>query len=98
MTASFQFVSAPHLGREYIDPSRQGNHSFISCAQLLSRISLEVLPFTRNNLMMRMTRLAPSPTGALHLGNARTFLVNWLLARKNGWRIVLRIEDLDGPR
>ena len=47
---------------------------------------------------MRTTRLAPSPTGALHLGNARTFLVNWLVARKQGWRIVLRIEDIDGPR
>lgn len=47
---------------------------------------------------MRITRLAPSPTGALHLGNARTFLVNWLLARQNGWKIILRIEDLDGPR
>jgi glutamyl-tRNA synthetase len=47
---------------------------------------------------MRTTRLAPSPTGALHLGNARTFLINWLLARRRGWRIVLRIEDLDGPR
>jgi glutamyl-tRNA synthetase len=47
---------------------------------------------------VRLTRLAPSPTGALHLGNARTFLVNWLLARQNGWRIILRIEDLDGPR
>jgi glutamyl-tRNA synthetase len=46
----------------------------------------------------RVTRLAPSPTGALHLGNARTFLVNWLLARRNDWRIVLRIEDIDGPR
>ena len=45
-----------------------------------------------------ITRLAPSPTGALHLGNARTFLVNWLLARQNGWRIILRIEDIDGPR
>jgi glutamyl-tRNA synthetase len=45
-----------------------------------------------------LTRLAPSPTGALHLGNARTFLINWLLARRNGWRIVLRIEDIDGPR
>src|SRR3982750_4013127 len=43
-------------------------------------------------------RLAPSPTGALHLGNARTFLLNWLLARQNGWKVVLRIEDLDGPR
>jgi glutamyl-tRNA synthetase len=47
---------------------------------------------------MQITRLAPSPTGALHLGNARTFLVNWLLARQRGWRIILRIEDLDGPR
>lgn len=46
----------------------------------------------------QVTRLAPSPTGALHLGNARTFLVNWLIARQRGWRIVLRIEDLDGPR
>lgn len=44
------------------------------------------------------TRLAPSPTGALHLGNALTFLTNWALARRLGWRIVLRIEDLDGPR
>jgi glutamyl-tRNA synthetase len=47
---------------------------------------------------MRTTRLAPSPTGALHLGNARTFLANWLLARRQGWRVVLRIEDIDGPR
>lgn len=45
-----------------------------------------------------LTRLAPSPTGALHLGNARTFLINWLLARQNGWRVLLRVEDLDGPR
>jgi len=48
--------------------------------------------------MLGVTRLAPSPTGALHLGNARTFLVNWLLARQNGWKVILRIEDLDGPR
>ena len=44
------------------------------------------------------TRLAPSPTGALHLGNARTFLVNWSIARQRGWRITLRIDDLEGPR
>lgn len=44
------------------------------------------------------TRLAPSPTGALHLGNARTFLVNWALARQNDWRVILRVEDLDTPR
>ena len=47
---------------------------------------------------MDITRLAPSPTGALHLGNARTFLINWALARQRGWRVLLRIEDLDGPR
>jgi glutamyl-tRNA synthetase len=46
----------------------------------------------------RRTRLAPSPTGALHLGNARTFLINWALARQRGWRVWLRVEDLDGPR
>jgi glutamyl-tRNA synthetase len=45
-----------------------------------------------------VTRLAPSPTGALHLGNARTFLINWALAKRRGWRIVLRVEDLDTPR
>ena len=44
------------------------------------------------------TRLAPSPTGALHLGNARTFLANWALARRRGWRVLLRIDDLEGPR
>jgi glutamyl-tRNA synthetase len=47
---------------------------------------------------MSITRLAPSPTGALHLGNARTFLINWLLARQSGWRVLLRVDDLDGPR
>lgn len=46
----------------------------------------------------RVTRLAPSPTGALHLGNARTFLVTWALARQRGWRLVMRMEDLDTPR
>ena len=45
-----------------------------------------------------ITRLAPSPTGALHPGNARTFLVNYLLARQRNWRILMRVEDLDGPR
>lgn len=45
-----------------------------------------------------VSRLAPSPTGALHLGNARTFLINWAMARRHGWRLVLRIEDFDTPR
>ncbi|HVS72872.1 MAG TPA: tRNA glutamyl-Q(34) synthetase GluQRS [Phycisphaerae bacterium] len=44
------------------------------------------------------TRLAPSPTGALHLGHARTFLVTWWLARQAGARIFMRMEDLDAGR
>lgn len=43
-------------------------------------------------------RLAPSPTGGLHLGNARTFLLAWLLVRRSGGRIVFRMEDLDAGR
>lgn len=43
-------------------------------------------------------RLAPSPTGAQHLGNARTYLVAWLAARAAGGRVLLRIEDIDSPR
>jgi glutamyl-tRNA synthetase len=43
-------------------------------------------------------RYAPSPTGELHLGNARTALVAWLAARAAGGRFVMRIEDLDLPR
>ena len=43
-------------------------------------------------------RLAPSPTGALHLGNVRTFMVAWLRARSQGGRLIMRMEDLDHPR
>jgi glutamyl-tRNA synthetase len=43
-------------------------------------------------------RFPPSPTGALHIGNARTALYNWLLARGRGGQLVLRIEDTDRER
>src|SRR5206468_337884 len=43
-------------------------------------------------------RLAPSPTGAQHVGNARTYLIAWLSARSRGGKVVLRIEDIDSPR
>jgi glutamyl-tRNA synthetase len=43
-------------------------------------------------------RFAPSPTGALHIGGARTALYNWLLARQSGGAFVLRIEDTDRER
>jgi len=45
-----------------------------------------------------ITRFAPSPSGGLHLGNARTALFNWLLARGRGGRFLLRIEDTDRER
>jgi glutamyl-tRNA synthetase len=43
-------------------------------------------------------RLAPSPTGAQHVGNARTYLIAWLSARSQGGAVALRIEDIDSPR
>ena len=43
-------------------------------------------------------RFAPSPTGQLHVGNARTALFNWLLARGHGGTLILRIEDTDAER
>ncbi|NLX06303.1 MAG: glutamate--tRNA ligase [Phycisphaerae bacterium] len=48
--------------------------------------------------MTTVTRFAPSPTGYLHIGGARTALFNWLLARKTSGRFILRIEDTDQRR
>ncbi len=47
---------------------------------------------------MVITRFAPSPTGSLHVGGARTALFNWLWARHNDGRFILRIEDTDRER
>ncbi len=48
--------------------------------------------------MSVVTRFAPSPTGLLHIGGARTALFNWLFARRHGGRFMLRIEDTDRAR
>src|SRR6187551_1780024 len=45
-----------------------------------------------------VTRFAPSPTGYLHIGGARTALFNWLFARHHGGKFLLRIEDTDRAR
>src|ERR1700729_1860118 len=45
-----------------------------------------------------VTRFAPSPTGFLHIGGARTALFNWLYAKRTGGRFLLRIEDTDRER
>jgi glutamyl-tRNA synthetase len=48
--------------------------------------------------MRVVTRFAPSPTGRLHVGNIRTALHNWLWAKKNGGRFILRLDDTDVAR
>jgi len=52
-------------------------------------------PMTQEKIV---TRFPPSPTGYLHIGGARTALFNWLFARQNGGKFVLRIEDTDKAR
>ena len=47
---------------------------------------------------MLRVRFAPSPTGYLHIGSARTFIFNWLYARHNGGTMILRIDDTDAGR
>src|ERR1017187_9568453 len=55
-----------------------------------------ITPVTENSKVR--VRFAPSPTGHLHVGNARTALFNWLFARHHGGTMVLRIEDTDLER
>jgi glutamyl-tRNA synthetase len=52
----------------------------------------------RNNTSPVRVRFAPSPTGYLHVGGARTALFNWLFARRHGGKFILRIEDTDRKR
>lgn len=48
--------------------------------------------------MQFRTRIAPTPSGYLHMGNAFDFILAWLMARASGGRVMLRIDDLDAPR
>lgn len=48
--------------------------------------------------MTVIVRLAPSPTGRLHIGNIRAALVNWLFARREGGKFMLRLDDTDLER
>ena len=56
------------------------------------------MPDNQSNGAARRLRFAPSPTGALHIGGARTALYNWLEARRTGGDLILRIEDTDRER
>src|SRR5215469_12104125 len=57
-------------------------------------------PIKKDNLSESgpRVRFAPSPTGFLHVGSARTFIFNWLYARKNAGTMVLRLDDTDVER
>src|SRR3954466_11934240 len=54
-------------------------------------------PYDRQLMSVRV-RMAPSPTGFLHIGGVRTFLFNWLFARQQGGECLLRIENTDTSR
>lgn len=56
------------------------------------------MPVSVPSAMPVVGRFAPSPTGALHLGSARTLLAAWLSVRRQRGRFLWRVEDLDGPR
>src|SRR6202008_2148708 len=63
----------------------------------VSRVRIPASPSPFADHVIRV-RFAPSPTGYLHVGGARTALFNWLLARRHGGIFVLRIEDTDVER
>ena len=76
---------------------RNGTRPFILrslCTESLAVTIMNPAPSSRSSI----SRLAPSPTGGLHIGHARTFLIAWLAARQAGGRVILRIEDLDAGR
>ncbi|WP_226822989.1 glutamate--tRNA ligase [Acidithiobacillus caldus] len=68
-----------------------------NCLLALERVA-EDPPAAYDTTMIQKSRFAPSPTGYLHLGNARTALFAWLAARHDGGHFLLRIEDTDRER
>ncbi len=62
------------------------------------RVRIPSVPLDYFSKLNYRVRLAPSPTGNLHIGTARTALFNWLFAKKNSGKFLLRIEDTDTTR
>ena len=95
-------ISPCNGGRRPVAPGRSGSRSG-KCQNaavdwpLGSGRILPATPAPPPNSAVRL-RFAPSPTGFLHVGGARTAVFNWLLARKHGGVFVLRIEDTDRER
>ena len=65
-----------------------------------NRFSDKIMPQKENRMTEKgvTVRFAPSPTGHIHIGNARTALFNWLFAQKHGGRFILRFDDTDVAR
>lgn len=76
--------------------------NLITCAKRKSRLKPAHTPQPRKshqgNKMKTTVRFAPSPTGNIHIGNARTALVNWLFAKQNEGDFILRFDDTDATR
>src|SRR6202035_5439994 len=71
--------------------TRNGEGILSACGGLINRLVILGFPMLR-------VRFAPSPTGFLHIGSARTFIFNWLYARHQGGAMILRIDDTDVER
>src|SRR5215212_4566487 len=96
-----QYVRRLRHHPRVVAPQRQERCAGVSPGRVTGP-GLDPIDFSRGALPSRATgsdgRFAPSPTGALHLGNLRTALLAWLFARSAGSRFLMRIEDLDAGR
>ena len=93
----------PHL-KPLMEKVAAGRAEIVDSSEAVARRAKQVLEESRHRRCASRPaegytgRLAPSPTGALHLGNVRTFMIAWLRARQAGGKLILRIEDLDHPK
>ena len=104
MTRSLPFAAAPPAARpDWTNwpagsSPRARNRSSFTSIHTLAVLHEPRLGEELERTMTVVTRFAPSPTGFLHIGGARTALFNWLYARGRGGKMLLRIEDTDRER
>lgn len=94
------FTLNPHrLKSTFLSPILQPRHHPPSSVRPSPFHALKILASTTTSASKTVrVRFAPSPTGALHVGGARTALYNWLVAKRNGGSFLLRVEDTDLSR
>jgi glutamyl-tRNA synthetase len=85
------------VGRVPVTIVTRGNQGLVRDPKAESREPEAESQPIYSSVMLRV-RFAPSPTGFLHVGSARTFIFNWLYARRNGGTMVLRLDDTDVER